>query len=224
MKIYRILLISLLSVVVLFMGCSKGNESEITSIKVTPSVITMYFDETTDLAMICTPSDIHANYLYQSTDPYVAKVDANGIVYGAHVGECKITVSTNNHITTECKVTIAPRSTFFKEPFLVFGSTKTDIMAYEEREFLSETENGNLIFAGENPKVYMVYYSFENNKMTGARIYFVNTSSCFDEVNAYLSERYNFSWANSDYVAYKGKKAKAFLGVIGNNPNVIYMP
>ena len=216
-RFFSLLLIGLLSIII--SGCNKDKSPpEIASIEALP--ISMYFDETAKLSIKYFPLDATApvSYTYKTSDEYVAVVDNKGVVRGKHVGECVITIATDKGITNKCMVTIKPRSTLYREPYLVFGASVADIKAYEKRTLVYEDEDDVgefLIYEGENKYVESVEYDFENSKLVDCFV-FLSTIDletfeyCLNEAELFLFERYICYTDGKDKV-WEGKGILAFL-------------
>lgn len=186
-------------------GCTKDAKvPEVTTIDA--SAISMYYDETSELKILYQPTDAvpPISYTFKSSDEYVAVVDDKGVVSGVHVGECVITITTDKGISTECEITINPKSTLYKDPCLVREGSKADVKAYEVRKLEIETDN-MLLYSGENANVDMIAYFFENGKLDECYVYLATIEYCIVEGYAFLDERYNYFGSSSDYDFYKGK-------------------
>lgn len=195
----------IVAIAAILVGCSKEKDSKVESIIATPTSMSMYYDEESEIKMSYLPSDALApTYAYSSSDEYVATVDENGLVSGNHVGECIINISTADGISTECTATIKPRSSLYKEPYLTIGGTVSDVKAYEKRTIYTETSTA-IAYKGENSNIRYVMYLFEGGKMTSATVLFANTSYCVEEAYNYLSERYDLVGTDGEIILFKGK-------------------
>ena len=194
-----------LLVAAMFAGCSKDDTRKVKSITATPTSISIFYDEKSEIKMAHFPlSAKEPVYTFVSDDEYVAAVDNAGKVSGRHVGECIIEISTSVGVSTQCNVTIKPRSNLYKEPYLVFGGSVSSVKAYENRSIASETSTG-IVYRGENSNIRNVVYLFEGGKMTAAAVLFANTTYCVDEAHKYLSERYDPLGSSGNIIVYQGR-------------------
>lgn len=197
-------LLFVIAIVSLLIGCSK-DDNKVKSITATPTSMSMHYDEESEIKMSYSPADAPApTYTYAASDEYVATVDQDGLVSGCHVGECVVGISTTDGISTECTVTIKPRSMLYVEPYLEFGGSASDIKRYEKRAIYSETASG-LIYKGENSNVRYVVYVLENGKMKSSGVLLANTSYCVNECNEYLSERYDAMGVYEGVIMFNGR-------------------
>ena len=214
--------IIIIAVAAMFAGCSK--ESKVEQISATPSSISMYHDEKSEIKMSHSPVDAPAPvYMYSSSDEYVATVDGDGKVTAQHVGECSIEILAAGK-STQCTVAVKPRSTLYTEPYLTFGGTKSAVKSYEKRALASETSD-LIMYKGENSNIRYVMYLFEGGKMESACVLFASKTYCVEESNKFLSERYDVRGSDGKFIMFKGKGR--LIGLSYDNTlglNALYIP
>lgn len=167
----------------LLSGCKKDDSSVM---NLQTKELSLYSGERGTLQI--TPKSKECSFV--SDNPLIASVSSAGEVKGITVGEAYITVSnTTENFSAKCKVTIRPKYSMYKEPYMGFGSSKATVKSNESRTLASETTDG-LLYNGENRYIEKVVYTFENSKMSAVGCLISNTYASL--LGDYLAERYVF--------------------------------
>lgn len=139
-----------------FIGCEKDVELPLV-LKSTSTTLTS--SQTFNITV--TPDTVGCTY--ESENVLIATVSTNGLITAKCIGETNIVVKNSKKgFTAKCKVTVTPKYSMYKEPYLVFGSAATAIKNYEKRNLKSETA-ATLIYDGENSQITGVGYAIENS-------------------------------------------------------------
>jgi hypothetical protein len=175
------LLIPLSALVIIFSaaGCKK---EVVLSLNTTE--ITLKRNETFNLVV----SPDASGCTFRSGNDNIAEVYSSGLVEAKLVGETTITVTnTDKGYYAFCKVTVTPEYTIYREPYLVFGRSKSDIKTYEKRQIADETDS-TILYTGENSSLDSILYSFENSAYTSSTCTVPSSQSSL--LLSYLVERY----------------------------------
>jgi len=91
----------------MFSGCKKEKEKNVTGVTLEPETLTLYIDETATLTATVQPNDVtHKAVTWASGDQEIATV-LNGTVTAKSAGTATITVTTQEGgFTAECEVTV----------------------------------------------------------------------------------------------------------------------
>ena len=104
----------------------------------------------------------------------------------------------------------------FKEPFVKFGATKSEVKsAWSSYSLLSETDEA-LVYLGK---------AFNNPTLFGSMV-MLKEGTTLDEVRKFLDERYQFIGTTESYLSFISQDGKMLVGaeLDGANVNVIYAP
>lgn len=154
-----ILLFTLISTILV--GCKKEDATPKTELK-TPTLSVVCGQKS---QLLVTPTADGCTF--NSNQSLIASVSTTGEVKGVTIGEAIISVlDISSNVIGQCKVTVTPQHTMYKEPYLGFGANQTQIKTYETRTLLSETTKA-INYKGENSNITQLAYSFENNKYVG---------------------------------------------------------
>jgi hypothetical protein len=115
---YFLFLLALMSLV--FTGCSKDDSNEITSLV---WECNLYLGAEFQIA-----ATSNLPITYTSENEYHAVVSGTGLISTRFVGETNI-ILTNGKVTRKFKVTVRPRVTFYQEPDVKFGDSKSTVIA-----------------------------------------------------------------------------------------------
>lgn len=150
--------------------------------------------------------------VFTSEDENVAEVSSTGVITPHIVGVTNIVVSnTEKGFSAKCKVTVTPVYSMYREPYLVFGKSKSDIKAYETRQISSETETA-IIYTGENSKITAVAYAFETSKYNGCVCGIPSSQASL--LGDFLAERYIYvGTTDDDIIAMRSLDGKILIGV-----------
>ncbi|MBD5387869.1 hypothetical protein HDR68_00520 [bacterium] len=112
----------------------------------------------------------------------------------------------------------------FKEPFVKFGATKSEVKsAWSSYSLLSETDEA-LVYLGKG-NVEFYAYAFNNPTLFGSMV-MLKEGTTLDEVRKFLDERYQFIGTTESYLSFISQDGKMLVGaeLDGANVNVIYAP
>jgi len=219
MKNLLILLVSILA----FYSCEK----ELKSIQLGKSEITIHYDESYQLDVSYSPTDVDIPpvFTWYSEDTEVAEVDQNGFVEGVKIGETDINVQTEDaKFQAFCKVIIEPISNLYKEPILEFGQSRAYVKNNETRDLLLETDGG-ISYEGDNSKVRAIMYLFDYTGLNGVGVLLESNESVLHEALTYLNERYDLMIKIDAAIFFKVNEDVAAVLSVDNSLglNVIYM-
>ncbi|MGA1977652.1 MAG: hypothetical protein ABSG89_07320 [Bacteroidales bacterium] len=170
----------LLIVILCLTGCKKSEKS--LSLNATETTLTK--NQTFNL--IVSPDT--SGCVYESENDFIATVSPSGVITAQLTGETYIDVSNaDKGFAAKCKVTVSPVYSMYREPYLVFGKSKTDVKAYETRLLLEE-DDSTLFYSGENSYITDLLYLFEKSAYTVSSS-LIPASQVNLLVN-YLTERY----------------------------------
>lgn len=112
----------------------------------------------------------------------------------------------------------------FKEPFVKFGATKSEVKsAWSSYSLLSETDEA-LIYLGKG-NVEFYAYVFNDPLLFGSMVT-LKEGTTLEEVRKFLDERYQFIGTSGSYLSFISKDGNMVVGaeLDGANVNVIYAP
>jgi hypothetical protein len=178
-------------VILLLSGCQKD---ELKSIRLSRDKISMHYNETCQLDVIYTPEDLDIPPLlkWNSEDTAIATVNNNGLVKGKKIGNTSITVHTDDEkFSAYCEVEIIPISNLFMIPVVELGQSKAYVKANETRVLLTEIETA-IAYQGENSRIRMIMYIFEDGKLISTYVLLQNSLEVVNEMRIFLEERYEF--------------------------------
>ena len=184
MKMKKVMLFIIAAIcMTTFIGCEKDVELPLV-LKSTSTTLTS--SQTFNITV--TPDTVGCTY--ESENDLIATVSTEGLITAKCIGETNIVVKNSKKgFTAKCKVTVTPKYSMYKEPYLVFGSTKATIKNYEKRSLGNETAT-TLIYGGENSQIVGVAYGFENTAFTFA---LCSIPKDYTELLLnYLRERYQY--------------------------------
>lgn len=170
-----------LILLLVFYGCSKDEETPL-SINATAASL----KSSGTFSLVISPNA--NNCTFESDNDLIASVDSVGLITAKRLGTACITVkNAKKGFTAQCKVTVTSKYEMFKEPDLVFFSSKEAVKAYETRTLHSET-NTALVYTGENSYLTDVIYIFGNSVDSCAGCFIpVSYSSLLGD---FMAERY----------------------------------
>lgn len=192
---FQVFLVCLLSV-----SCSKDDNETDTQVTITPTSISLYYEDTQQLSATNATS-------WNTEDEFVAEVNKNGLVTGGHVGTTKI-VASNGKSSAICEVTIKPKYNLYDTPILDWNASTSSIKSQETHTFSSSSSSTILAYdytkSSSNPCIVM--YEFENNKLYSVSV-FIDYQFHGYATN-YLLERYQPVY--SDKTSYTAIFADAY--------------
>lgn len=186
MKTTITLLLTITSMVV---GC--GDDYDIDQFTLNATKLALHYDDVYPFSIKMGKTDITATtFKWSSSDEQVGTIDANGMFHAKRIGTTTISAA-NNASSLACTITIEPYETFLTEPTITFGSSTSDVKAFEQRKLAAEAP-GSLLFSGENDLVSGVFYNFQDNKLTNCLVLFPNSSDVLERIKTFYAERYTY--------------------------------
>lgn len=173
-KLFYLLMVAVTTVV--FIGCSKDDAS----IVLKQSEVSLYYGD--NFQIEATPN---TGLTYKSENEYHAVVSETGLVTALFVGETNIIVSDGND-SERLKVTVRPQSTLYPDPYLNWGASRSEVIAYSGTPDVNN-EDG-LTYKGYGSAEALIYMFDESDNLTSAGV--VVKSSLSSEMSSYLAERY----------------------------------
>lgn len=134
--------------------------------------------------------------IYKSLNPYVATVDAEGLVTANFVGTAVVEVRANEGIQTFTTY-VKPVYAQYKEPFLDFSKTRSEIIAMYNTNYYREVDGDDIFYLVEN---YFLGYDFEGETLLASCIYAKGGS--FEVTSGFLGERYYYLGYEDDMLLY----------------------
>ncbi len=176
-----------------FIGCEKDKDVELPlTLKSTSTTLTS--SQTFNITV--TPDTVGCTY--ESENDLIASVSTNGLITAKRVGETNIVVKNNKkNFTSKFKVTVTPKYSMYKEPYLVFGSTKAAIKNYEKRSLMEEAET-YINYYGENSTTSGILYSFSNSTYEVSACLIPTSYSSL--LSSFMAERYVYMGRSGDYL------------------------
>jgi uncharacterized protein YjdB len=149
----KFLLIALFAI--FFYGCKKDEVAE--TILIDQKENSMNSADTKQLTLTYSDDGLKTkSYNWTSRDENVVTVSGSGFITGVRVGETYVLVSsTDGTLKDSTKVKIIAKYNLYKEPYLVLGSTMSEVKAKETR-VLTTTQSTSLFYGGENSNVRTV--------------------------------------------------------------------
>jgi hypothetical protein len=162
-----------------FAGCSKDNDSDEISLKVSEK--TLYHKEEYQIEAIS-----KAAINYKAGNEYHAEVSETGLVTAKFVGETNVLLS-NGEDTKNFKVIVKPKSNLYPEPNVKFGDSKSSIITKFGKPD-SETSSGIAYSDYSNAAPILMFMFDSSNKLT---YYNVMVKTVYSSTLAdFLFERY----------------------------------
>lgn len=162
------------------------------------------------------------SFTWTSSDTTVGTINKTGLFKGKKIGKTTVKAEGNGTALIS-EVTINPYRTMFKEPVTAFGAPIDTIKSKEIRKFDEEID-GTIYFQGENANVQFVGYTFSNNKMTSAGIFFQPNNAVIEELPIFYNERYTYMGKDGDYNVFSGDKYMVGIGQNNNSIFALYIP
>ena len=179
MKFWSIVLLMAVSLP-LFNSCGSDDDDDVKPLSVSPSSVSMKYDESQQLSASGATS-------WRSENEFVAIVDQNGLVKGRHIGTTDIVVS-NGNSSGKCTVSITPRYTYYDLPILNWGASETQIRNAETHTYESKSGE-NLIYSYTNGSVgAVVMYGFKNGVLES--VMQLTSKSHYVNAGYFLIERF----------------------------------
>lgn len=175
---------NLYTIIIILMGvffCSCEADEPKQEAKLNLTKVKCYSSDET----LLTVENSKGNIEWKIENPLVATIEPSGnscVVTGKYVG--KTNVKANNLI---CEIEVAPKYTNFKEPYLKFNNTPSQVHSYMSWATLEEDSKTQKIYH-DKAKNILYAYSFENNKLTQSTFMMLITDASY--AVDYLLERY----------------------------------
>lgn len=147
------------AIALVFASCGK-NEIKVENVKLNQTIETIMVDAGFQLTATITPGDAkNKGVTWESSNPEIATVSSNGYVEGVSVGNCIITVTTNDgRKTAHCNVTIIPAA----------GKTRAQVQAAFEAQGYTTTISQDVA------SMFMPAYTFEKGDEQMVAIFFTS--------------------------------------------------
>lgn len=162
--------------VMLFTSCENSK------MKISPSHVTLHFEEEVGL----TVTDNHSNVTWATDDDFVASVNYNGIVTAEHVGTTTITAKDGKE-DAYCSVSVTPEYYTYNEPIMDWGCSKQTLIS--KKGTPDSNQSDVVAYIQSESKGIIEMYKFEYGKLVmsyvGLSLNFANT-----DVANFLIERY----------------------------------
>lgn len=190
MKNNIFIVVSLSYLSMMLVSCSKDNEELETKVTISPTSVSMYYDDVKQLS-----SSNVTNW--SSKNVFVADVDDKGLVKAAHVGTTQI-IASNGQSSAVCEVIVKPKYDLYDTPILEWGISKSILQSKETHKPSKTTISGDALAYdySKGGKSYALMYSFENDKL--AKIVVFTDLLSYVDVGSYLLERYQPASIESD--------------------------
>jgi hypothetical protein len=197
------LIFALLISLVCFLSCSKDE----VKCSINTTLVNLRSDGT--YALIVSPSGV--GWTFESGNNLIASVSSTGLIKANLVGTTTITIKNEAEgFTAQCKVTVTPIYTMYRDPYLEFGASKSSVKAYENRTLLSE--NTTIIsYTGENAFLVGVAYNFENSAYKS--VYCLVPTMYASLLGSFLAERYVYLGTSDNILISISPDNKTGVGV-----------
>lgn len=160
----------------LFTSCENSK------MKISPSHITLQFEDEVGLTVI----DNHSDVSWSTDNEFVASVDNNGIVTAEHVGTTTITAKDGKD-EAYCSVSVTPEYYTYNEPIMDWGCSKQTIIS--KKGTPDNNQSDVIAYIQSESKAIVEMYKFEYGKLVMSYVVlplnFANT-----DVANFLIERY----------------------------------
>ena len=142
-----------------FVACSK-NDVAVKNVTLNQPILTIMVDAGFQLVPTISPDNAsNKNVTWKSDNPAIATVSSSGYVEGVSVGNCKITVTTDDGgKTANCTVTVIP----------AVGKTRAQVQAAFEAQGYTTTKSQDIASMG------MPAYTFEKGNEQMVAIFFTD--------------------------------------------------
>ena len=151
---------------------------------------------------------------FVSSNGAIATVTTTGWVIAKQAGTVSITVKKDNEDVGVCAVTIAGAYVEpYREPYLNFGATPSQIKTYETRTLLFEDED-MLAYFGENTYVDFVMYLLEDEVYTESAVLIPDNGPNKDLLLAFLNKKYIYDGEDEDIIAFVSEDMKTAVIVL----------
>lgn len=174
-----------------FMCAMLFTSCENSKMKISPSYVTLHFEEEVGLTVI----DNQSRVTWATNDDFVASVNSNGIVTAEHVGTTTI-IAKEGKNEAYCSVSVIPEYFTYSEPILDWGCSKQTIISKKGTPDDSQTDA--LTYVQSESKGIIEMYMFENGKLygcgVGLKLSYANT-----DVASFLLERYQLFGMQDGY-------------------------
>lgn len=170
-------------------------------------------------SLVVSPND--NGWTFESNNDLIASVSSTGLITANYVGNTSIVIkNAANNFTATCSVTVTPKYTMYREPYLNFGAAKSNVKAYETRSLYGE-DTGGLVYLGENSFITLMIYLFENETYTtgGATVPTVYASL----VGSFCAERYVYLATEDNMIMLVTPDYKTLVGVEVYSTSYIYV-
>ncbi|GHT09851.1 hypothetical protein FACS189426_09170 [Bacteroidia bacterium] len=189
-----------------FTSCEKDNdETSLKGIEFEEDDVIIGIEEQLQLTVLPLPDKADLPKInYSSDDESIVTISKKGKITGIKAGKTTVYAETaDGKFEAECDVTVrggggtGSGDDLYREPYLKFGASASDIKKYETREIRDEDAE-TLAYHGENNDVNFVLYMFNSKKYNAAGVAFNNTSSILNRAIAFLKKNYDYLGIDED--------------------------
>ncbi len=155
---------------------------ENSKMKISPSDVTLHFEE----ELVLTVIDNHSDVTWTTDDEFVASVKSNGIVTAEHVGTTTITAKDGKN-EVYCSVSVTPEYYTYNEPIMDWGCSKESIIS--KKGTPDSNQSDAVAYLQSESRGIVEMYMFENGKLTSSGV-ILKLSYSNTDVASFLIERY----------------------------------
>ncbi len=191
---YTIKFATLISLLLLFLGCSKDDSFELNQ-----SEVLLHYDEGFVFNL-----QGASNVQWFSSDEFVGTIGENGNFSAKHIGETEVTAKSGSRTFTAI-VRVEPYINDIIEPVQKYGVYSETIRNEETREFISE-DASQVRFMGQGEREYRVCYNLRNGVVDNSVIVFTPKENLRDELSVFFGERYELIENTAERMTYINKE------------------
>lgn len=178
-------------------SCSDDDDND-TALELNTTKVSLHQDDTKQM----TVKD-NRSVTWTVEDDFVAKVDADGLLTAMFVGETRVKATDSKGKSAYASVIVNPRYNTYKEPYVGWGASRSEVLSHDTREVSSESET-LVVLDGGSDAAELVSYGFGETGLEAA-IVIVKTSYSA-EIVKFLGERYMPLGANDEVAMFSNDK------------------
>lgn len=162
-------------------SCSDDDDND-TALELNTTKVSLYQDGTKQMSV-----KDNRSVTWTVDDDFVAKVDDDGLLTALFVGETRVKATDSKGKSAYASVIVNPRYNTYKEPYVEWGASRSEVLSHDTREVSSEDET-LVVLNGGSDAAELVSYGFGESGLE-AVIVIVKTSYSA-EIMKFLGERY----------------------------------
>lgn len=174
-------------------SCSDDDDND-TALELNTTKVSLYQDGTKQMSV-----KDNRSVTWTVDDDFVAKVDDDGLLTALFVGETRVKATDSKGKSAYASVIVNPRYNTYKEPYVEWGASRSEVLSHDTREVSSEDET-LVVLNGGSDAAELVSYGFGESGLE-AVIVIVKTSYSA-EIVKFLGERYRPVGANDEIVMF----------------------